>query len=71
MITTEEGEIMLSCKERIILLFNSTILQGEYHFVEEVFNFERERINNDQSQRSSTEEKHEKKGTSQEQDDWV
>ena len=33
-------------KERIILLFHSTILQGDCHFVEEFANFER-RSNND------------------------
>jgi hypothetical protein len=33
-------------KERMISLFNSTILQGDCHFVEQVFDFER-RIKND------------------------
>ena len=58
MITTEE-QIMSSCKGRMIFLFNSTILQGDRHFMEEFFSFERRRINNDQSQRSSEEEKRE------------
>ena len=35
-----EGQIMSSSKERRILLFNSTVLQGDCHFVEEFFNFE-------------------------------
>ena len=34
-------QIMSSCKERMILLFNSTSLQGDGHFVEKFFNFER------------------------------
>ena len=59
MITTE-GQIMSSGKRRMILLFNWTILQGDGHCLEEFFNFERRRINNDQSQHSSTEEKQEK-----------
>ena len=54
-------------KERMIILFHSTIIQGDGHIVKEFFNFERRRINNDQSQRSSTEENQEKKGTGQEQ----
>ena len=70
MITTEEGQIMSSCKGRMILMFNWTILQGDCHFVEEFFNFEPRRISNDQSQRSSTEKKQEKKGTGQEQYEW-
>ena len=53
---TIKGPIMSSCKGSLILLFNSTILQGDCHFVEEVFNFE-PLINNDQSQPSSEEEK--------------
>ena len=57
MITTE-GHIISSCKERIILLFNWIILQGDYHFMKEFFNFER-RSNNEQSQRSSAKEKRE------------
>ena len=69
MITTE-GYIMSSGKRRMILLFNWTILQGDSHFVEEFFNFERRRINNDQSQHSSTKEKPEKKGTVQERYGW-
>ena len=60
---TTEGQIMLSGKGRMILLFNSTILRGDCHF-------ERWRINNNQSQRSSTEEKREKNGTGQEQYGW-
>ena len=55
MITNEE-QIVSSCKGKMILLFNSTILQEDCHFVEEFFNFER-RSNNDQLQRSSEEEK--------------
>ena len=58
MITTE-GQIMSSGKGRMILLFNWTILQEDCHLVEEFFSFERRRINNDQSQRSSTEKKQE------------
>ena len=69
MITTE-GQIMSSCKGRMILLFNSTLVQGDCHFVEGLFNVERRRINNAQSQHLSTEEKREKKGTGQEQDGW-
>ena len=57
MITTER-QIISSGKGRMILLLNSTILQRDCHFVEEIFNFER-RSNNEQSQRSSTEEKRE------------
>ena len=41
---------------RMIILFNSSTLQRDCHFVEKFFNFER-RINNDQSQRLTTEEK--------------
>ena len=62
-----EGQIMSSSKGRMILLFNSTILQEDCHFVEEFSNFEPRRINNEQSERSSTKEKREKKGTGQEQ----
>ena len=76
MITTEE-QIMSSRKERIILLLNWTILQWDCRFVEELFDFERRRINNDQSQRSTIKEKRkiarserEKKGIGPEQDDW-
>ena len=58
MITTE-GQIMSFCKERLILLFKSTILRGDCHSLEEFFNFERRRINSDQSQRSSTVKKDE------------
>ena len=43
---------------RMIILFNSSTLQRGSHFVEEFFNIER-RINNDQSQRSTTEDKRE------------
>jgi hypothetical protein len=53
MITTE-GQIMSSCKEIMILLFNSTILQGDCHFVKEFFHFER-RTENNQSQLSHRE----------------
>ena len=60
MITTK-GQIMSACKKRMILLFNSTILQRDCCFVEKFCNFER-RINNEHTQRSSTEEKQEKKG---------
>ena len=49
---------MSSDKERTILLFNSTILQGHCHFAEELFNFEPQ-INNCLRQRSTTEEKRE------------
>ena len=58
MITTE-GQIMSSCNGRMIRLFNSTMLQGDCHFVEAFFNLERRRINHDQSQRSNEEEKRE------------
>ena len=51
---TTEGQIMLSCKGRMIRLFNSTILQGDCHFVQEFFNFER-RTENNQSQFSDRE----------------
>ena len=61
----ESGQIMRTERsissvgeERMILLFNSTILQEDCHFVEKFFNFE-PRINNDQSQRLTTEEKRE------------
>ena len=57
MISTE-GQIMSSCKGRMILLFNSTILQGDCHIVEEFLNFQR-RIQNNQSHRSSTVKKEE------------
>jgi hypothetical protein len=33
-----EGQTILSGEERMILLFNSTILQGDCHFVEKFFN---------------------------------
>ena len=59
MITTEE-QIMPSGKERMILLFNWTILQEDRHFVKEFFSFESQ-INNDQSQRSITEETEKKR----------
>ena len=58
MITTE-GQIMSSCKGRMVLLFKSTILQRDCHLVKEFFNFEPRRINDDQSQRSYEEEKRE------------
>ena len=66
---SSEGQIMSSCKGRMILRFNSTVLRGDCHFGEKSFNFE-PRINNEQSQRTSKEEKREKKGTGQEQDGW-
>ena len=53
-----EAQVMSSGKGRMILLLNSTILQRDCHFVKEIFNFER-RSNNEQSQRSSEEEKRE------------
>ena len=56
---TSKGQIMSSCKEIMILLFKSTSLQRDCNFVETFFNFERWRINKDQSQRSSTEKKQE------------
>ena len=34
-VSTTEGQVMPSCKERMILLFNWTILEGDCHFVEE------------------------------------
>ena len=68
--TTTGGQIMSSGKERMILLFNSTTLQRDCHFMEEFCNFERRRINNDQSHRSSADEKREKKGTGQDQCGW-
>ena len=37
---------MSSCKGRMILLFNWTILQGDCHFVEEFYYFERQTENN-------------------------
>ena len=57
MLRTERSIRSLS-KGRMIILFNSFTLQRDCHFVEEFFNFER-RINNDQSQRSSTGQKRE------------
>ena len=42
----------------MILLFNSTTLQGDCYFAEEFFSFE-QRSNNEQRQRSSEEEKRE------------
>ena len=65
-----EGQIMPSCVGRMILLIHSTVLQGDCHFVEEFFHFERRRIDNDQNPRSSTKEKREKKGTGQKHDGW-
>ena len=56
-------------KGRMLLLFDSSILQGDCHFVEEFSSFESP-INNGQSQRSSTEEKQEKTGTGQELNGW-
>ena len=46
----------VSGKERMILLFDSTIFQGDCHFMEELFDFAQQ-INNKQSQRSSAAEK--------------
>ena len=43
---------------RMIILFNSSRLQRDCHFVEPFFDFER-RISNDQSQRLTTEQKQE------------
>ena len=51
----ETEKIISARKGKLIMLFNSTILQGDCHLVEEFFNFER-RIYNDESQRSSSEE---------------
>ena len=45
-------------KGRMIVLFNSSTLQIDCHFLEEFFNFER-RIKNDQCQRSTSVEKRE------------
>ena len=53
-----EGSIRSVSKGRMIILFNSSTLQRDCHFVEEFFNFER-RINKDRSQRSITEERRE------------
>jgi hypothetical protein len=53
---TAEGHTMSSCKERMNLLFNPTILQGDCHFVEEFFNFE-SRMNNEQRAESTFEYK--------------
>ena len=44
---------MSSCEGGMILLFNSTILQGDCRLVEEFFNIE-QRINNDKRQRPAT-----------------
>ena len=41
--------------ERMIILFDSSILQGDCNFVEEFFHFEQRRINNDWSQRPNKE----------------
>ena len=57
MITTEK-QSMSSAKERMIILFTSFRLRKDCHFVEASFNFER-LINNNQTQRSTTEEKRE------------
>jgi hypothetical protein len=70
-IRRSESSIRSVSKEMMIILFNSTILQGDCHFVEEFVNFEPRRINSEQSQRSSTEEKREKEETGQEQYSWV
>ena len=58
MLRTDRSSQVSLAGERMIILFNSSTLQRDCHFVEEFFNFER-RINNDQSQRSTTEEKRE------------
>ena len=50
MIATE-GQIMSSGKGRMIVLFNSTMLQGDCSFVEEFFHFEK-RITNNPSENS-------------------
>ena len=55
---TIEGQTMPSGKGRMILLLNSSILQGDCHFVQEFFDFER-RTENNHSQLSSTDEKRE------------
>ena len=49
---TNEGQIISSCKRRMIFLFTSTILLENCHFMEEFFNSERRRINNNQRHRS-------------------
>ena len=51
-----ERSIRLLSKGRMIILFDSSTLQRDCHFEEAFFNIER-RFNNDQSQRSITEEK--------------
>ena len=53
-----ERSITSMGKERMIMLFNSTILQGHRHFVEEFFYLERRRMNNDQSQRANKGREH-------------
>ena len=54
-----EGQIMSSGNDRMILLFNSTILQKDCHFVKGFFHFERRGSNNEQGRRSSEEDKRE------------
>ena len=53
-----ERSIKSVSKGRMTILFNSATLQRDWHFVEEFFNLER-RINNDQSQPSTPDEKRE------------
>ena len=53
---TNEKQSMSSANRRMIILFNSSTLQRGCYFVEELFDLE-QRINNEQSQRSTTEEK--------------
>ena len=53
-----ERSIRSVSKDRMIVLFNSSTIQRDCHFVEEFFNFERW-MNNDQSQRSTSEERRE------------
>jgi hypothetical protein len=48
-----ESSIMSVAKERMNLLFTSRILRGDCHLVEEFFNCESRRVNNDQSQRDN------------------
>ena len=51
-----ERSIRLVSEGRMIILFNSSTLRKDCHFLKAFFKFER-RINNDQSQRSTAEEK--------------
>jgi hypothetical protein len=68
MITTERQNMSPSMG-RMILLFNSTILQGDCHSVEKLFIFEA-LINNEQSQCSNEEGKQKKKGAGQQKYGW-